>query len=266
MSLLGAAVLGYAGFCAALWWFQDFLIYEGAAVVPESVALKRAEAEGKIAVRDGVGRLIGYESKAKPEPCRGTAVIFHGKGGNALSRKFFTPALEKRGLRVIMYEYPGYEGREGHANERHIVDEARALIRRLDKEGKGPIYLWGESLGTGAVGSVAADPTLPIRGIVLITPFDSLENIAASRYPLVPVPYLIRDRYETYVNLANLRVPIVLVQAANDRSVPAWSTDHLFESLNGPKLRIVLPNCGHNDWPRGVEEKWWDEALDFVGK
>jgi alpha-beta hydrolase superfamily lysophospholipase len=197
---------------------------------------------------------------------RGTAVVFHGKGGHASQRVFYIAALENRGFQVVLVEYPGFDGRTGHPSEKRIVEEDRALIRRLAAAGRGPITLWGESLGTGIARSVAADPTLPIQGIVLITPFDSVEHIAAHRYPYVPVSLLLRDKYDSATNLANFKHPVVLVEAGHDTSIPAWSTDNLYNALPNPALkkRILLPDCNHNNWPHTPEQTWWTDAADFV--
>jgi len=201
-----------------------------------------------------------FESSAP----RGTIVVFHGNGGTAFERGEYVEAFSQRGFRTFLYEYPGYGGRPGKPSEKAIVPDAQALIRSLDQAGYGPIYVWGESLGAGVAAAVCADPNLPVRGVVLLTPFDNIANVGLSMYPFIPVRQLMIDKYDSVANLEKFQHPICVVRSDHDEIVPPSLTLNLFAHLPNPKKIILHSNAGHNSWPNSAELKWWDEALDFI--
>ncbi len=217
-------------------------------------------------LKDPDGQYLGFASDPKNDTAtvRGTVIVFHGNGAYAPQRDEYVTALQPRGFRVILFEYRGYGGRPGHPNEKEIVADGRDLVKRVAASGQGPIYLFGESIGSGVASAVAADKSVPVAGIVLITPFSSLVDVSWYHYPYVPVPLLLRDQYNSVGNLASFTGPIFILQAGEDHTVPASSTDKLFAGLPVQKMRVVIPDCDHSDWPGEHDAKWWDQAVDFI--
>lgn len=97
-----------------------------------------------------------------------------GNAGAAIDRSYYVRALEPLGYRVLLMEYPGYGGRPGSPSETTLTRDARASIELARQAFGQPIFLWGESLGSGVVAAVVADPTLPVAAVILLTPWDSL--------------------------------------------------------------------------------------------
>ena len=130
----------------------------------------------------------GYASAdpMEPVPARGTVVVFHGNAGSARDRGYYLAALERRGYRVVLAEYPGYGGRDGELGESSFVVDGRETARRALAEFGGPLWLWGESLGAGVAAAVATEPALPVAGVVLITPWGSLPDLAQALYWYLP--------------------------------------------------------------------------------
>jgi pimeloyl-ACP methyl ester carboxylesterase len=179
-------------------------------------------------------------------------------------RTRYVDAFTRRGFRVFLYEYPGYGGWPGRPSEKVIVSDARALIRALDQAGFGPIYLWGESLGAGVAAAVCAEATLPVRGLVLLTPWDNIANVGLSFYPFLPVRLLLIDKYDSVANLAHFQHPVCVIRCDRDGVIPPPLTLNLYARLPEPKKMILQENCGHNDWPDAPGLAWWDDALDFI--
>jgi uncharacterized protein len=133
----------------------------------------------------------------------------------------------------------------------------------LDQSGFGPIYVWGESVGSGLAASVCKDPTLPVQGLALLTPWDSLTHAAAYHYPFFPVSLLLWDKYDSIANLAEFHHPVCVICSKNDTILPPSLGINLFSHLAEPK-KLILQDGGHNDWPSSPELTWWDDALDFI--
>jgi pimeloyl-ACP methyl ester carboxylesterase len=267
--LLALLALVYFGFCGFLYLKQDQMIYPIGPAIPTAEATREAAAVGLVPwdhPTPGAVSPQGYvpENFSTASAPRGTIVVFHGNGGWAAQRSFYVEAFAQRGFRTFLYEYAGYGGRPGHPHERLIVPDARALVRELAREGWGPLYLWGESLGSGVAAEVAADATLPVRGLALMTPYDRIAGVALYRYPYVPVTLLLRDRYDTMANLAHFRRPVCVIRSSEDEIIPPALTLLLYQRLPGPKKMIVQPGVGHDDWPTDPALPWWNEALDFI--
>jgi pimeloyl-ACP methyl ester carboxylesterase len=196
---------------------------------------------------------------------RGTIIVFHGNAGSAFHRLHYIEALERLGFQVVLAEYLGYGAREGQRSERALIDDAETTIRWAERDFGGPLYLWGESLGCGVATALAADPTLPVEGLALITPFTSLPDMAQAIYRFYPARWLVRDRYDSIANLQGFRGPVAILVAGNDELVPGEQAERLHDSLNTKKKMWVFEDAGHNTWPAGPEESWWQEVTDFLG-
>lgn len=259
----------YLAICVMLFLLQNYLLFPrwiSGAVMSRESAVSQADEIGLVPWDHlPSGALQGFVNAdfSKPAP-RGTIVVFHGNAGCAFHRVYYTNAFTERGFRTFLYEYPGYGGRQGSPSAASIVPDAQALIRSLDKAGYGPIYIWGESVGSGIAAAVCRDPALPVHGLVLLTPWDSLTCAALVHYPYVPVSLLLRDKYDSIANLEHFQHPICVICSTKDTILPMSLGLNLYTHLAAPKKLIQHENCGHNDWPSSPELHWWDDALDFI--
>lgn len=218
------------------------------------------------------GRLLAWPSAANfrgllvepTGPVRGTAVVFHGNAGHAGHRAFYAQALTARGLRVILAEYPGYGPREGALGERSLVDDAAQTLALAYRLHGSPLLVIGESLGSGVAAVAAARQREHVAGLLLITPWDRLERVAAFHYPWLPVAWLLRDRYDSAAALASFDRPVLVAVAEHDDIVPARFGTALHDRLPGNKRLEMIRAAGHNDWVLHVDDAWWSQALSFL--
>lgn len=206
----------------------------------------------------------GIVSRKGPADFRGTVVVFHGNAGAAVFRQYYIAALEARGYRVVLAEYPGYGGRSGEMSERNFIADAQITALRAREEFGGPLYVWGESMGCGVASALANDPGARPQGVVMLTPWDSLLNEAKAKLPWFPVRLLVRESYDNVANLADYKGPVAVIMAGRDEVIPNRLTHRLYESLPHPKRMWIFENAGHNDWPSHPELGWWDEVMAFL--
>lgn len=197
-------------------------------------------------------------------PARGTVLVFHGNAGHAGHRAHYAAALVPLGWRVILAEYPGYGPREGQPGERALVDDASATIARAHREHGAPLVVIGESLGAAVAVQAAAMRREQVAGLMLITPWQRLEDVAAHHYPWLPVRRLLADRYDTAAHLAGFDRPMWIAVAGRDDIVPTRFGLALHAALTGPKRLALLEGADHNDWPRHVDARQWQDALRFL--
>ena len=236
---------------------QDRLLY-----FPARVGLAEATA-GRLQPWPDARDFRGLLAPAPAMP-RGTAIVFHGNAGHAGQRAYLAAALSGSGLRVILAEYPGYGPRDGALGEASLVADAAESIALARHQFGPPLLVVGESLGAGVAAAAAVQQREAVAGLILITPWDRLENVASFHYPWLPVRWLLRDRYDSASHLANFGRPVVVAVALRDDIVPARFGEALYRELPEPKCLHRMADAGHNDWPGRVDAAWWQQSVDFL--
>jgi uncharacterized protein len=252
----------YGAIVALVFVFQRQLLYFPHTERPEPWFAARSQLAFWPSATDYQG-LIGQAPEGNS---LGTVLVFHGNGGRAIERADYVEALTPRGFRVILVEYPGYGGRPGETNQATLIEAGRRAVRQARASLPGPVYLWGESLGAGVAAAVVADTSLDVAGLVLITPWDALPDVAQRTYPLLPARFLVLDRFDSIANLKGYKKPIAVLLAENDEVIPTPHGQRLYDSFSRHPhtYRRVFPGVGHNTWPSGKNEPWWDEVLEFL--
>ncbi|MFH2011592.1 MAG: alpha/beta fold hydrolase [Pseudomonadota bacterium] len=206
----------------------------------------------------------GFISLNSPGLSKGVVLIFHGNAGSAMDRFYYMSEIQKLGYRVVLFEYPGYGARPGPLREAAFVNAAIQAARDAVEEFGGPLYVLGESLGCGIASALAGGNEIATKGIIMLTPWDTLPDLAQSHYWFLPTKWLVKDRYDNIKNLQNFKEPIAIVLAEKDNIIPNKHTIKLFESLTGNKKLWKLKDVGHNDWPIVTDRAWWEEIMGFV--
>jgi uncharacterized protein len=263
--LLGRALLRGALILLLVWGgiavFQDRLLYLPAAA-PLAEVIADARRQGLAPWPDeGTYRGLWREPAG---PARATVILLHGNAGHAGHRYAYAEVFVRLGLRVILAEYPGYGPRPGPLGEAALVADAVETLGRVRRQFPGPLLLAGESLGAGVAAATAAAAPTEITALLLLTPWDRLEQVARHHYPWVPVGTLLRDRYDSRAHLATFRGPIAVVVAEQDRIVPPAFGRALHAALPDPKRLWVVPAADHNDWMTQVDTAWWRAVTDFL--
>ena len=222
----------YAGICAALFIFQRSLIYfpQPSSNPGQTLAMTVPSANLLVSLR--------------PRPGGGAVLYF---GGNAEDVSASMPQLAAVWPDRSLYamHYRGYGGSSGSPSEEALQADARALFDEAVKTHP-DITVVGRSLGSGIAIALAA--SRPVRRLVLVTPYDSIEDIAAGQFGWLPVRWLLRDRYRSIDLAPHIAVPTVLVQAEFDTIIPAPSTARLLAAFRpGVASLRTIRGAGHND-------------------
>jgi pimeloyl-ACP methyl ester carboxylesterase len=261
-NVLWYALIGYAALTLLIFIFQRKLLY-----LPGGSQLSQEQARNESLTYwpsyENHRGLIG--AQALPG-AKGTIIVFHGNAGAAYHRGFYIDALAQHGWRVILAEYPGYGGRDGQPSEARIVDDALETLRLAYRSYGGPLFLWGESLGSGVVAGVVLQTEVPVTGLVLFLPWDSLANLAQTHYWYLPARWLVRDRYNNIDNLRRFEGDIAVMLAGKDEVIPVSHGRKLYDSLNTNKKLWLFEHAGHNSVPIGPHLPWWGEVTDFLLK
>ena len=177
-----------------------------------------------------------------------TVVVFNGNAGHRGHRAGLGAQLAARGLNVLLVDYRGYGGNPGLPSEEGLARDARAALaylgRRADVDPT-RIVFFGESLGAAVALRLALE--YPPAALVLRSPFTSLVDIATQHYPLLPVRWLLKDRYLNLERIARVRSPLLVLAGEDDDIVPIADSAALFDAAPHPKRFVAIPGVGHND-------------------
>lgn len=207
---------------------------------------------------------LGLISKTPQTAAKGTVIVFHGNAGSATDRTYYSDALEKLGYRVILAEYPGYGARNGEPSEPALISDGIRTARQALNDFGEPIFLWGESLGSGVVSAIIQSGQVPVKGIVLATPFSSMSDVAQHHYWYFFAKWLIRDKFDNIKNLQNYSGNTAVLLAEQDEIIPNKYSLKLFESLPHKKKLWTFKDAGHNTLPLYQDLPWWQEVMQFV--
>jgi alpha-beta hydrolase superfamily lysophospholipase len=260
MRVISLLVVLPAAGLAALFVLQRKLLYFPDRST-EAQALARAQRGGLLPWRTGAGALIGWRRPGTTPP-RGRVLVLHGNGGSALDRSDAADGLSRLGLEVALVEYPGYGARAGAPGLDSLTDAAVEAVDAAAEEG-GPIWLLGESLGSGVAAGAAARRPDAVRGLILVTPFADLAAVARLRYGPIAAA-LLRDRFAPVRDLAGFRRPVVVLVAGRDEVVSAEQGRVLFEALPGPKRLVEQPDATHSGLDLSPEQPFWADAVAFL--
>ncbi len=245
-----------------MYFLQDLMLYP-ASKMSQAETEKQAE-QNQLRLWPNEKNYQGFLSENVPSVPKGTILVFHGNAGTALDRIHYVRALEPLGYRVILLEYPGYGARSGKPSEQAFVEDLVAATKQASEEFGKPLFFLGTSLGAGVASATIGEGSVIIDGVALITPWDSLTNLAQSMYPFLPVKWLMRDQYESTTHLSQYKGPIAVAIAERDEIVPARFGHKLYDALPHPKRLWVFPGAAHNSWPAHPQEPWWNELMQFL--
>ncbi|MFC4763840.1 alpha/beta hydrolase [Dyella koreensis] len=231
-TMAALALLFYAGCCAALYFNQRHMLYH-----PEAT-WRLHHAPDFTLVNEGA-TLRGWVMHAGQPG----ALLYFGGNGERIedAREELVRWFPQRTIYLLPYR--GYAGSDGEPDERALISDALALFDEVSPKHTS-VAVIGRSLGSGVAIQLAAQRS--VERLALVTPFDSMVRVAQSFYPLMPVDWLARERFESWRYAPRVRCPVLLLRAGEDQLVAARRTATLAASFVTPPAQQVVPEANHN--------------------
>lgn len=238
---------------------QRRMIYFPTRIAPAAVE-NLARQRGFQAWRNSRGEIVGWRLPAAG-PATGAVLIVHGNGGCALDRGYFAgPIHAAAAVDVYVLEYPGYGARGGAPSQKSLLDAAEEAFDSIPADR--PVYIVGESLGTGVAAHLALKHDRKVAGLICFAPYDRLVSVGQAQMRIFPVSLLLWDRYDPAAWLSNYRGPVKIILAGADQVIPARFGRNLYDGYAGPKDLEIIPGAGHNDIAEQSPE-WWSKVFLF---
>ena len=216
---------------AYLYFRQDKLIFKNKyakAYVPQTAELM------EFTTSDGLKLEGGYLEHKKGLPL----VLYFG--GNAMNVLNFLDdtATKIKGYNFIAFNYPGYGDSKGKPSEEKILKYALEITKKYK-----PQHIIGRSLGTAVASFVASK--IEVDKLLLITPFDSIADVAQSKYPIFPIKLLVKHKFnglEWLQNSKSKKINALFVK--DDEILPLLNIERLKNSVKFNKTITI--DASHN--------------------
>jgi fermentation-respiration switch protein FrsA (DUF1100 family) len=249
MPYLSFFVLLYLGACAYLYANQRSFLYFP---TPE---VSSAAAEVILLKSDGETLRIWH---AGPESAH--AVIYFGGNSEDVSTDIplLLQALPNQSIYLVNYR--GYGGSTGVPTEAGLFKDAIAVFDAVHAK-HANISVVGRSLGSGVAIYLAT--VRNVKKQVLVTPYDSIENVAKKQFPLFPVSLLLKDKFESTPRARVTTTPTLVILSEKDDIVPRANSNALIAAfpLSIAKVEVVA-GATHNSI--GASEDYWRHLREFL--
>jgi uncharacterized protein len=223
----------YAALCAVLFVFQRSFIY-----FPQPRLLDNDSNLIKVSVN-------GAELNVTVRPHKGSnALIYFGGNAEDVSRRLpsFSTTFPDHALYLLHYRE--YGGSSGKPSETALFEDAIALFDKVHANHANVLVI-GRSLGSGVAVYLASQR--PVARLVLVTPFNSIQELASQQFPFFPVRWLLLDKFESWKYAKLVNAPTLIIMAEQDEVIPRKSTETLLKHFRNNVASIkILSSTSHN--------------------
>jgi uncharacterized protein len=239
-----AAFVAYAALCVGLYAMQRELVFPplGAHISAKAAGFPEAQ-EILVPTSDGEKLIAWY---VPPKVDKPLVIYFHGNGDTLSWRTNRDRLLVADGTGLLAVSYRGFEGSTGNPSETGFHLDANAAYEfAASRVPIDRIVLWGHSLGTGVAVQLAAERK--VEALILEAPYTSVADIAAMRYPFVPIRLLLKDQFRSDLRIGQVTAPVLVLHGELDDIIPVQYGRRLYELAHNPKRFISFPKGGHLD-------------------
>jgi pimeloyl-ACP methyl ester carboxylesterase len=210
---------------------------------------------------NSAGASIGWKRLTPGQPARGRILVCYGNGSSAIGCAPYANVIQSVAkFDVVLLEYPGYGDRPGSPSEKSLFRAADEGLLLLGTNL--PVYLLGESLGTGVASYLAGTYPERVAGVILLSPFNSLTDVAQHHAPILPIHLILADKFPSEDYLRHYCGPVGFMLDGKDRVVPEKFGWRLYNGYCGAKRVWEFPHGGHVVIPE-PREKFWREVVEF---
>jgi uncharacterized protein len=152
---------------------------------------------------------------------------------------------------VYLSNYRGYGGSTGRPTEKGIYSDALFLFDKVQKK-HSKISLIGRSLGSAVTTYIASKRS--VEKMAVITPFDSIKNVAQNKFLIYPMFLLLKDKFDSLNRVKHIKTKTIAIVAENDTIIPKKHSFRLINKFPLGQITIkIIKGTGHNDISEKIE-------------
>jgi len=214
MAVLAFVAFGYAALCAGLYVGQRSLLYFP---TPESQSTRAAV----LRLETGGATLKVWHVAHGSDD----AILYFGGNAEDVAWNIEPFAALFHNSDLYLVNYRGYGGSSGSPSEAALLEDAETVYDRIRADHE-RVSVIGRSLGSGVAVHLAS--VRDVHKIVLVTPYDSVMNVAKHQFPI----------FDSYSKARGIDVPMLLLLAEHDRVIPRRHSERLAAALSPEHVRM----------------------------
>jgi uncharacterized protein len=259
ITLLLILLLSYLVIIASTYIFQRKLLYHPTENNYSGDKLTVKIEKINIKTYDNINLLSWYHTKNIKD--YKTILFLHGNAGSLENRIHKINHFKDMKINFLIIAWRGFSGNSGDPNEKGLYEDANSAVKWLKSKGvkEKNIIIYGESLGTGVAVEIAQNKNF--AGIILESPFTSMIDAGKSKYPFLPVSFLLKDKYESKKKIKNIKSPILIMHGKVDNIVPFYMGERMYELANFPKFSYFTE---YDDHMMEYNENLLNVLKDFI--
>ena len=152
---------------------------------------------------------------------------------------------------IYAFNYRGFGQSGGRASETTAKADALKIfdeVSRLEGSGCTEMVVVGRSLGTAMALAVAA--RRDVSRLVLLSPFESLEQLVRKRPVLHSMRWALRQKFDCSSDATQVQASTAILLAAQDSRISHPNSMALVARLRRPGPVVVVPGTNHKTLPR----------------
>ncbi|MBT8343808.1 MAG: alpha/beta hydrolase, partial [Sulfurovum sp.] len=190
------------------------------------------------------------------------AIIYFGGNAESMAHSSDEIARQFPAFTVYLMNYRGYGRSTGEPFEEGLYSDALKLYDAIKLKYES-ISIGGRSLGSGIAVYVAAQRE--VSKLALITPYDSITNVARDMYPFFPISYLLHDEYNALSRIKDIKAQTLIIMAEDDNVIEKERTEELINAFDPELLNVItIKNRGHIDI--SSDARYYKSMQDFIGQ
>jgi uncharacterized protein len=182
-------------------------------------------------------KLNGWLLKPKNQVPTITILHFHGSSRNIYFHHTAIAPLLKKGFQVFTFDYSGFGYSEGKATRKNILADGLSAvdyIKTRNEVKNTKLVIYGQSMGGHLAAVVGEKRQNDIDGLVIEGAFSSHKDIGDYSVRYFGKVF-VKNGYSATKSIKDYHKPLLIIHSHEDRRVPFFMGQKLFENANEPK-------------------------------
>jgi len=246
-----------------LYFFQDKLLFYPQKIETATLKILRkyhADSEIKLKTPDNI-TLHGWFLKANKSK-KSPLLIYFGGNAEEVSGHISEKAFFKN-YSLLLMNYRGYGLSKGKPSEKNLFKDALFIYdtfaKRTDVDSR-KIVAMGRSLGSGVAVYLAKHRRL--EKVILVSPYDSIQNVAQKIYPYAPISLLLKHPFDSLSRAPSISTPMLALIADNDTVISPEHSKALVKKWKGKTKQVIIQNTEHNSITSADE--YWANIEEYL--
>jgi len=190
-------------------------------------------------------RLVGIHLPPDSKPDKSLVLGFGGNAWNAQdAAEFLHQAFPESD--VITFFYRGYSPSQGAPSAEALIADAPLLFDfAVKRTSPKAVVAVGMSIGSGVAATLSNSRQLD--GVILVTPFASLREVAQAAVPWIPFGPFFAHEIDAAAALEKSDTKVAIIAGGRDDIVPRQCTEALRKRVSNLVFDKTIAAAGHND-------------------